>query len=149
MPFFGKESDLRSEEDIAEMAMQELQDWVDGLEANGIPVPVNVRAKLDHLNEMAAKFVSSQYRMAAGVPTQFEEELEDWQDRDDRRSVNEAYGIIMGERPVKDEDIVDISMGRTAKVNKIGPDGAKRRLRHSSSVKSDMPSRGWKKKRDK
>jgi|GEM_PF-5503768 len=143
MPFFGEEEHLQPTED---MSAEELQDWVDGLEASGVPVPENVRKRLARINELLATFVSNDYRSKAGVPTRFDEESERFANLEDRAAVNKAYGVIMGELPAGDKDWVDEALGKEPVYQRIGPDGAKRRLRHNSSTKSQYPDRGRKKK---
>ena len=114
-----------------------LQDWVDSLEASGVEVPEEVRKELADMNSLLAEAVGNGYRRDAGEKTR-------GQNKDDRAAVNEAYGVIMGELPAGEKDAVDKSMGKRPAYQKMGPDGARRRLRHSSSTKSNYPEgRDW------
>ncbi len=99
-----------------------MQDFVDGLEANDIPIPDHVREELDYYNNILVRHVADQYLSDSGeklknydVPDYYAEETQRrksstserarkakrWQDQTD---VNNAFGIIMGERPSPDED---------------------------------------------
>lgn len=89
-----------------------MQDFVDGLEANGIPVPEHVRSELDYYNNILVRHVADQYLSDSGeklenydVPDAYAEETKRRKNQEDRDAVGQAYDVMMG------DDVPDVDAG--------------------------------------
>ena len=102
MPFFNATTEK------GKAKVSAMQDFVDGLEANGIPVPEHVRSELDYYNNILVRGIARDNFNEALEDPAFANEYEDPELMSkatiNKKRVGHAKDVMMNDAPSRDED---------------------------------------------